>query len=81
MIATPSTPRSAPQRALPCLPDRRHLGAPGPEACPPCLRRVDAPEMIPAAFDAGVDVFVTADIHGPFHAPRELADLTPRDEP
>src|SRR5262249_12510537 len=60
--------RAAPRtEALPQLTARLPLGA-GLRVSPFCLGMTDDPNVIPAAFDAGINFFfVTADMHWPIY--------------
>lgn len=61
--------RRAPDR-LPRLADRLPLGRTGLEASPFCLGMVDAPGLVLAAFEAGINFFfVTCDLHWPRYRP------------
>ena len=65
---------------LPKLTDRLPLGD-GLEVSPICLGMVDSPEVVTAAYDAGINFFfVTADMHWPLYEPvrRGLAKLLER---
>jgi aryl-alcohol dehydrogenase-like predicted oxidoreductase len=63
MLALPSVGPS-----LPKLTDRRPLGGTGLSVSPICLGIVGAPEIVPAAFDAGINFFfLTADLHWPLY--------------
>lgn len=58
----------APRTALPRLADRLPLGGSGFEVSPICLGAVEDPDVIPAAFEAGINFFfVTADMHWPLY--------------
>ncbi len=53
---------------LPKLTDRLDLGGEKIPVSPFCLGMVGGPEVIPAAFDAGINFFfVTADMHWPYY--------------
>ena len=68
-------------RTWPRLTDRYQLGGSGVGVSPICLGRVDSPDIIPAAFDAGINFFfVTADMHWPIYEAtrRGLAQLFAR---
>src|SRR5262249_26053031 len=59
---------SGPRAALPRLTDRLRLGGTQLEVSPFCLGRVDQPDTIAAAFDAGINFFfVSADMHWPLY--------------
>ena len=65
---------------LPKLTDRLSLGD-GLEVSPICLGMVDSPDVVPAAFDAGINFFfLTADMHWPLYEPvrKGLAKLLAR---
>jgi hypothetical protein len=56
-----------PRTALPALTDRLPLGN-GLEVSPFCLGMVPDPEIVPAAFEAGINFFfITADMHWPLY--------------
>ncbi|HTL87390.1 MAG TPA: hypothetical protein VL856_19565 [Acidimicrobiia bacterium] len=58
----------APRTALPKLTDRLQLGTSGLEVSPFCLGLVNDPEIVVAAFEAGINFFfVTADMHWPLY--------------
>jgi hypothetical protein len=58
----------APRTALPKLADRLPLGGSGLEVSPFCIGAVEDPDVIPAAFEAGINFFfVTADMHWPLY--------------
>ena len=60
--------KTVPRAALPRLTDRLALGESGLRVSPVCLGIVESPEVVPAAFDAGVNFFfVTADLHWPLY--------------
>jgi hypothetical protein len=60
--------RQKPRQDLPMLTDRHVLGTRGLEVSPFCLGIVGAPEVVCAAFDAGINFFfVTADMHWPLY--------------
>jgi hypothetical protein len=63
----------AADRRLPCATERMTLGGSGLEIGPLCLGAVRSPDVIPAAFDAGVNFFfLTTDLHWPlYEAARE----------
>lgn len=55
-----------PPLTLPRLTDRLTLGDAGLQVSPACLGIVGAPEIVPAAFDAGINFFfLTGDLHWP----------------
>src|SRR5687768_13171254 len=57
-----------PRTILPRLTDRLPLGETGLQVSPICLGLVGAPEVVPAAFDAGINFFfVTGDLHWPLY--------------
>ena len=57
-----------PRTDLPRLTDRLPLGTSGLRVSPICLGMVRDPEIVPAAFDAGINFFfVTGDLHWPLY--------------
>lgn len=63
------------------LTDRLRLGASGLSVSPVCLGLVGSPDIVPAAFDAGINFFfLTADLHWPLYEQlrRGLQDLLTR---
>lgn len=77
--------RAAQRRTLPKLTDRLSLGA-GLSVSPVCLGLVDGPDVVEAAFDAGINFFfLTADMHWPLYEGlraglRRLLERVPRAE-
>src|SRR5205823_1724956 len=60
--------RTAARLTLPRPTDRLPLGMTGLSVSPFCLGIVESPETIPAAFDAGINLFfLTADLHWPLY--------------
>jgi hypothetical protein len=63
------------------LTDRLPLGGSGLSVSPVCIGLVGSPDIVPAAFDAGINFFfLTADLHWPIyeHLRRGLQDLLSR---
>lgn len=59
---------SSSSRALPKLTDRLPLGASGKQVSPFCVGMVSHPDVIPAAFEAGINFFfLSADMHWPLY--------------
>ena len=56
------------RQTLPRLTDRLELGRTGLRVSPACLGMAGNPELVPAAFDAGINLFfVTGDLHWPHY--------------
>ncbi len=70
-VGWPAMARPARRRkVLPRLTARLALGRGGLEVSPACLGMVGAAEVVPAAFDAGINFFfVSADMHWPLYEP------------
>lgn len=67
-LRAPRRTQSGRSRRLPRLTERYRLGASALGVSPICVGRVGTPDVIPAAFDAGVNFFfVTADMHWPIY--------------
>jgi len=59
---------AAPRRKLPTARDRRPLGVSGLTVSPICIGLTGSPDVIPAAYDRGVNFFfLTADLHWPLY--------------
>ncbi len=55
-------------KTLPRLNDRYPLGKSGLRVSPVCIGITGTPEIIPTAFDAGINFFfLTADLHWPLY--------------
>jgi hypothetical protein len=67
-VATMALAAPRRRRRLPRLTDRLKLGSKGLAVSPVCLGTVGAAEVIPAAYDAGINFFfISADLHWPHY--------------